>query len=442
MKLNDTHNPDLKSWVDSANSPETDFPIQNLPLGAFKTSKNFAPHLGVAIGHKALDLSAICINNLLDIPQEIRAVCAKGFLNQLMAMGNEAAAVLREALSKALHAAAQKDLQDKLKSHLFDMDKVELLNPVRIADFTDFYASIHHATRVGAMLRPENPLLPNYKYVPIGYHGRASSIVVSGRKIRRPHGQVKSDEFDAPKFQPSRRLDYEAEIGFYVGESTGFGQVIPLREAERHIFGACIVNDWSARDIQKWEYQPLGPFLSKNFATSVSPWVVTLEALAPFRTRAVEREAGEPKVLPYLYSPENQERGAFEITLEVFIQTHSRVKRNLPPLRLSKGEFREMYWTAAQLLAHHASNGCNFHTGDLFASGTVSGKNREEAGCLLELTDGGKSPIEVAPDETRAFIEDGDEIIIKAYCEKDGFRRIGFGVCSGIIIPPLRHKEK
>lgn len=441
MKLNETHNPDLKSWVDSANDPQTDFPIQNLPLGAFKTTKNFAPHLGVAIGEKILDLTAVCMNNLVDIPQDIRAVCTKGFLNQLMAMGNAASSDLRFALSKALRASVQKDLQEKLKTHLFDSDKVELLNPVRIGDFTDFYASIHHATRVGAMLRPENPLLPNYKYVPIGYHGRASSITISGRKIRRPHGQVKSDEFDEPKFQPSKRLDYEAEIGFFIGESTGFGQPIPLREAERHIFGACIVNDWSARDIQKWEYQPLGPFLAKNFATSLSPWILTLEALLPFRAPAFAREAGEPKVLAYLYSPENEASGGLDITIEVFIHTSQSIKQKLPPARLSKGNFRDQYWTPAQLLAHHASNGCNFHTGDLFASGTVSGKNLDEAGCLLELTLGGKEPIELPSGEKRAFIEDGDEIIIKAYCEKDGFRRIGFGACSGIIIPPIRFKS-
>jgi len=438
MKLNDTHSPDLKSWVDSANDPHTDFPIQNLPFGAFKSPKNFSPHLCVAIGDKALDLTSVMLNNLLDVSAEIRAACTKGFLNQLMALGNEASSELRLALSKALRSDASKDLQEKIKHHLFDINKIEMLNPVRIGDFTDFYASIYHATNVGTMLRPENPLLPNYKYVPIAYHGRASSIVISGRKIRRPNGQINSDDKSEPKFMPSRRLDYEAEIGFFVGTSTGFGQMIPIRQAESHIWGACIVNDWSARDIQRWEYQPLGPFLSKNFATSISPWVVTLEALSPFRTHAFERGEGEPKVLPYLYSPENAQHGGFDITIEVYIRTNQMHKQNLPPFRISKGNFKDMYWTPAQMLTHHASNGCNFHTGDLFASGTVSGKTREEAGCLLERAWRGESPIELPTGEKRSFIEDGDEIIIKAYCEKEGMRRIGFGECTGIIIPPFK----
>ncbi len=438
MKQNDTHNPDLKSWVDSANDSQTDFPIQNLPFGAFKSPKNFSPHLCVAIGDKALDLTSVVLNNLLDVSQEIKTACTKGFLNQLMALGNEASSELRQALSKALRSDAPKDLQEKLKHHLFERDKIEMLNPVRIGDFTDFYASIYHATNVGTMLRPENPLLPNYKYVPIAYHGRASSIVISGRKIRRPNGQINSDDKTEPKFMPSRRLDYEAEIGFFVGTSTGFGQMIPIRQAESHIWGACIVNDWSARDIQRWEYQPLGPFLSKNFATSISPWVVTLEALAPFRAPAFVRGEGEPKVLPYLYSPENAQHGGLGITIEVLIRTNQMQKQNLPPFQISKGSFKDMYWTPAQMLTHHASNGCNFHTGDLFASGTVSGKTREEAGCLLERAWRSEQPIELPTGEKRSFIEDGDEIIIKAYCEKNGARRIGFGECTGIIIPPFR----
>ncbi len=438
MKQNDTHNPDLKSWVDSANDSQTDFPIQNLPFGAFKSPKNFSPHLCVAIGDKVLDLTSVALNNLLDISSEIKTACTKGFLNQLMALGNEASSELRQALSKALRSDAPKDLQEKLKHHLFERNKIEMLNPVRIGDFTDFYASIYHATNVGMMLRPENPLLPNYKYVPIAYHGRASSIVISGRKIRRPNGQINSDDKAEPKYMPSRRLDYEAEIGFFVGTSTGFGQMIPIRQAESHIWGACIVNDWSARDIQRWEYQPLGPFLSKNFATSISPWVVTLEALAPFRVPAFVRGEGEPKILPHLYSPENAQHGGLDITLEVLIRTNQMQKQNLPPFQLSKGNFKDMYWTPAQMLTHHASNGCNFHTGDLFASGTVSGKTREEAGCLLERAWRGESPIELPTGEKRSFIEDGDEIIIKAYCEKEGVRRIGFGECTGIIIPPFR----
>ncbi len=438
MKLNDTHNPDLKSWIDSANDPHTDFPIQNLPFGAFKSPKNFSPHLCVAIGDKVLDLTSVMLNNLLNVSAEIRAACTKGFLNQLMSLGNEAASELRRALSHALRSDAPKDLQDKIKHYLFDINKIELLNPVRIGDFTDFYASIYHATNVGMMLRPENPLLPNYKYVPIAYHGRASSIVISGRKIRRPNGQINADDKAEPKFMPSRRLDYEAEIGFFIGTPTGFGQTIPIRQAESHIWGACIVNDWSARDIQRWEYQPLGPFLSKNFATSISPWVVMLEALAPFRVPAFVRSDDEPKILPYLYSPENAQHGGFDITIEVYIRTSQMRKQNLSPFRISKGNFRDMYWTPAQMLTHHASNGCNFHTGDLFASGTVSGKTREEAGCLLERAWRGEAPVELPTGETRSFVEDGDEIIIKAYCEKEGMRRIGFGECSGLIIPAFK----
>ena len=304
-----------------------------------------------------------------------------------------------------------------------------------VPNYTDFYCSIYHATNVGAMFRPDNPLLPNYKYVPIGYHGRASSIVVSGTDIKRPKGQNHSDAEKPPVFVPCRNLDYEMEVGFFVGQGNQLGQPIPISEAEKHIFGLCLVNDWSARDIQAWEYQPLGPFLAKNFATTVSPFVVTMEALAPFRTAAFERDAQDPQPLDYLRDEQNQKFGGIDVNLEVYIQTQKMRDENAKPHLLSRSNMKDLYWTIGQMLTHHASNGCNLQTGDLMATGTVSGKSKQERGCLLELTWRGTEPIGLPNGEQRRFLEDGDEIIMKGYCEREGFRRIGFGECRGRILP-------
>jgi fumarylacetoacetase len=309
--------------------------------------------------------------------------------------------------------------------------------PANIGDYTDFYASIYHATNIGKMFRPDQPLMPNYKWIPIGYHGRASSIVGSGTSIRRPVGQTKDDNAEAPTFGPSKVLDYELEVGFFVGQGNEQGQPIKITEAEDHIFGLCLVNDWSARDIQRWEYQPLGPFLSKSFATTISPWIVTMEALAPFRAPAFKRPAGDPEPLPYLDSPENRERGGFDIKLEVFISTEQMREKGVAPHRLSSSNTRDLYWTFAQMLTHHTSNGCNMQPGDLIASGTVSGATKESLGCLIELTGRGAEPIILPTGETRRFLQDGDEVIFRGYCEREGFRRIGFGECRGIVAPAL-----
>jgi fumarylacetoacetase len=304
-----------------------------------------------------------------------------------------------------------------------------------IRDYTDFYCSIYHATNVGSMFRPDNPLLPNYKYVPIGYHGRASSIVISGTDIKRPHGQNRSDAEAPPVFIPCKNLDYEMEVGFFVGQGNELGTSIPIGEAEKHIFGLCLVNDWSARDIQAWEYQPLGPFLAKNFATTISPFVVTMEALAPFRTKAFERDPDDSKPLDYLANEQNEKLGGIDVNLEVYIETQKMRDENIAPHMLSRSNMKDLYWTIGQMLTHHSSNGCNLQTGDLIATGTISGKEKSERGSMLELSWRGTEPIELPSGETRRFLEDGDEVIMKGYCEREGFRRIGFGECRGRIVP-------
>jgi fumarylacetoacetase len=316
---------------------------------------------------------------------------------------------------------------------LVPMDQVELVMPADVGDYTDFYASIHHATNVGSMFRPDNPLLPNYKYVPIGYHGRASSLVVSGANVRRPMGQLRPDPNAPPVFGPSRSLDYELELGAVVGVGNELGRTIPIEHADDHVFGLVLLNDWSARDIQSWEYQPLGPFLAKNFTSTVSPWIVTLEALAPFRAPAAKRPAGDPEPLEYLADADDQKQGGYDISLEVLIRSASMRERGIAPMRVSRGNFQTMYWTVAQLLAHHASNGCNLRPGDLLGSGTISGPEKECRGCLLEMTWRGKEPLKLPTGESRAFLEDGDEVIFRGWCEKPGFARIGFGECRGAI---------
>lgn len=396
--LDETHDPNLRSWVESANMPGCDFPIQNLPLGRFRKRDDATPRLGTAIGSFVLEVGVW-------LPGDDLA--------HYMALSASARRDLRRLISRALGGGAP-------ARPLLAQSDCEMLLPVAIGDYTDFYASIDHAANVGRLFRPDNPLLPNYKHVPIGYHGRTSSIVLSGTPVRRPAGQLGPGDFAA-----SRELDYEIELAAFLGPSTIMGNPVPIRDAEQYIVGVCLLNDWSARDIQRWEYQPLGPFLGKNFATSISPWVVTFEALEPFRTDALEHETPP---LPYLaQSPST----AFEITLEVWLRTPSMTEA----IRVSGASFKDMYWTLAQLVAHHTSNGCPLRVGDLIASGTVSGPEKINRGCLLELTSRGSDPIDLGFGEKRGFLKDGDEVILRGYCHREGFARIGLGECRGTILP-------
>jgi fumarylacetoacetase len=356
-------------------------------------------------------------------------------LTNLMNAGQTIQKQLTSRVREILTDGADKEVREAAQKALFPIGDAYFDQPHYVPNYTDFYCSIYHATNVGSMFRPDNPLLPNYKYVPIGYHGRASSIVVSGTDIKRPYGQNRSDAENPPVFIPCKNLDYEMELGFFVGQGNELGRPVPIGEAEDHIFGMCLVNDWSARDIQAWEYQPLGPFLAKNFATTISPFVVTMEALAPFRTKAFEREEGDPRPLDYLRDDHNEKFGGLDINLEVYIQTEKMRNERIEPHLLSRSNTKDLYWTVGQMLTHHASNGCNLQTGDLMATGTVSGKEKNERGSMLELSWRGTEPIELPSGETRRFLEDGDEVIMKGFCEREGFRRIGFGECRGRIIP-------
>jgi fumarylacetoacetase len=430
--MNETHNPQLKSWIASANVPGNDFPIQNLPFGVFRKKVTGLHHVGVAIGDQIVDITAARFEEVFDgIAEEGAEACSDDTLNRFLALGKTHWSGLRKRLSVLLSDATEKT---KVERCLVPMSDVEMQLPVAVGDYSDFYASIYHATNVGSMFRPDNPLLPNYKYVPIGYHGRASSIVVSGTNVYRPTGQTKADDAPAPTFGTCKQLDYELELGFFVGPGNALGKPVNIREAEQHIFGLCLVNDWSARDIQRWEYQPLGPFLSKSFCTTVSPWIVTLDALEPFRCPAFAREPGDPNPLPYLDSAPNIIHGGIDLTLGVFICSKQMRDARMEPMRVSRGNFRDMYWTIAQMLTHHASNGCNMRPGDLLASGTVSGPTKESRGCLLERTWRGTEPIELPTGEKRNFLEDGDEVIIRGFCDATRARRIGFGECRGIIV--------
>jgi fumarylacetoacetase len=436
-EINETHDQNLKSWVESANSPDTDFPIQNLPFCVFTRACTYENvRIGIGIGDFVLDVYGCYECCLFDDESFNIAVSADNYCldHSVMKKNSSLQAAFRKRLIEILREDAGDDTRKSVTRNLIPIDEVEFYLPAHIGDYTDFYCSIFHATNVGSMFRPDNPLLPNYKFVPIGYHGRASSIVVSGTEIKRPKGQNRSDENAAPQYIPAKNLDYEMEVGFFVGCGSELGETVSLENAEKHIFGLCLVNDWSARDIQAWEYQPLGPFLAKNFATSISPFVVTMEALAPFRVPAFERPEGDPAPLEYLSDETNQTSGGFDINLEVYIQTAKMREENHEPFLLSRSNTKDLYWTIAQMLAHHASNGCNLQTGDLMATGTVSGKEKTERGCLLELTWRGKEPIDLPNGETRRFLEDGDEIIMKGFCEKEGFKRIGFGECRGTIL--------
>lgn len=433
QRLDATHDAALRSWVASANDPRTDFPIQNLPLGVFRRrGTGESPRIGVAIGDRILDLAACARLELLGGADGVARYMVDDTLNRVMAEGRDAARALRAAVVAILRegsGAAKREAEITLAHN-----DAELLLPAHIGDYTDFYASIHHATNVGSMFRPENPLLPNYKYVPVGYHGRASSIVVSGTAVRRPSGQTREDANAPPSFGPSRRLDYEMEVGAFVGRGTPLGAPIPLTRADEHFWGLCLVNDWSARDIQTWEYQPLGPFLAKNFATTISPWVVTLDALEPFRLPVPHRPSGDPAPLRHLFDSQSQQRGAFSLVVEVHLSTERMRSDGLPPVRLSRSRFADMYWTLGQMLVHHTSNGCNMRPGDFIASGTVSGPDKDSRGCLLELTWRGTEPLELPSGERRAFLENGDEVIMRGHAEREGYRRIGFGECRGTIV--------
>jgi fumarylacetoacetase len=441
MALNDTHRIELASWVESAQTPGSDFPIQNLPFGVFKRTGRHEPaRIGVAIGDQIVDI-ATCLDEGLLIDAAIAGAerCRESHLNELMALGPDAVSGLRRGISELLRVESPQYRRDPgiARRVLVPMYEAEMRLPVVIGDYTDFYASIDHARNVGTMLRPNDPLLPNYKYVPIGYHGRASSLVVSDTHVRRPTGQIRDDPEQPPSVLPTRRLDYEAELGILVGSGNALGSPIPILEADRHIFGFCLLNDWSARDIQSWEYQPLGPFLAKSFATTISPWVVAIEALEPFRAPAYVRPDGDPPPLPYLLWDGDQRRGGLDITVEVYLATATMRQRRQDPVRISRGRFTSMYWTVAQLVAHHTSNGCNLRPGDLLGSGTISGPEPESRGSLIERTWRGRDPIKLPNGESRTFLADGDEVIMRAHCERPGFARIGFGDCSGMVVPAV-----
>lgn len=419
--LNATHDPQLRSWVASANQAACDFPIQNLPYGRFRPAgSGEAFRIGVAIGDQVLDLKATGLIHTDD-------------MNVLMAKSPAERQTLRAAISAGL-AEGSAQAAEWAKA-LLAQSAVEMAVPCRIGDYTDFYTGIHHARTVGSLFRPDAPLLPNYQWVPIGYHGRASSIGVSGQRFKRPQGQTRAPDAAAPTFGPSKRLDYELELGFLVAQGNALGEPIAIADAEAHLFGVTLLNDWSARDIQAWEYQPLGPFLSKNFATTLSPWIVTVEALAPFRA-PFERPAGDPQPLPYLDAPANRAAGALDIVLEAWLQTAGMREAGEAAVRLTRGNAREAaYWTAAQLVTHHTVNGCNLQAGDLLGSGTLSGPKPDEAGSLLELTRGGKQPIQLPNGERRSFLEDGDTLTLRGWCEREGAVRIGLGEVSATVEP-------
>jgi fumarylacetoacetase len=434
-QLNETHDPALRSWVASANTASTDFPIQNLPFAVFRRrGSSEAWRGGVAIGDQIVDMAAVAAAGVLDGEAAMAAqAAAQDKLNALMALGPSAWSALRLALSRALREGAAE--QPQLQACLVPQAAAEYDVPARIGDYTDFYTSVHHATNIGRLFRPDNPLLPNYKWVPIGYHGRASSIGISGQSFRRPLGQTMPPGATQPVLGPCKRLDIELELGIFIGPGNAQGEPVPMAEAEDHVFGICLFNDWSARDIQAWEYQPLGPFLSKSFASTISPWVVTLEALAPYRV-PFERPEGDPQPLSYLDSEANRREGSLDIQLQVDLLTPRLREAGSAAATICRTSYRHAYWTVAQMVAHHTVNGCNLQPGDLFGSGTLSGPTLDQAGALIELTVGGKQPLQLPGGETRTFLEDGDSVTIRGWCEKPGAARIGFGECVGTVTAP------
>lgn len=436
LKLNETHDAALTSWVDSANEAGADFPVQNLPFGVFTDPQTGKGKVGIAIGDMIFDITAARAKGVIGgAADDAAGACSGETLNGLMAMGGRHWSALRVAASQALRydtedGEAAEALADEI---LVAQADVTMRLPAQIGDYTDFYASIFHATNVGMMLRPDNPLMPNYKHIPIAYHGRASSIVVSGEGCKRPVGQVKSPDADVPSFGPSMAFDYETEIAFYVGPGNPQGQPVSIGEAEDHIFGLSILNDWSARDIQAWEYQPLGPFLAKSFASHVSPWVVTMEALAPFRIGAYARPSDDPTPLPYLLSDANEAAGGFDVQIEVSISSETMRAEDVPPEVLAVTNMQNLYWTIFQMLTHHTSNGCNLRPGDMMGTGTISGPTEDALGSILEITKRGANPITLPTGEERKFLGDGDELVMRAWCEREGARGIGFGECRAVV---------
>lgn len=439
--LNETHDPRLSSWVESGNKPGSDFPIQNLPFAVFRragSAEGF--RCGVAIGDQIVDLAAALKANAFNATTVGKAAAdaagslAHSELNEFMAAGPQVWSALRLALSRALRQGSAQ--QVTLQPCLVPQAEAQYKLPARIGDYTDFYTSIHHATAIGRLFRPDNPLLPNYRWMPIGYHGRCSSIAVSGQQFPRPSGQILPAGAAAPIFAASRRLDYELELGVFIGPGNAPGSRIDMADAESHVFGLCLLNDWSARDLQAWEYQPLGPFLGKNFATTISPWIVTLEALEPYRV-AWERPASDPQPLPYLDSPAMRSAGSIDVQLEVYLESETMRRDARAPSRLSRSSFKHSYWSISQMVAHHSVNGCNLQPGDLLGTGTQSGPKPHEAGSLIELSGGGKHPLNLPNGETRGFLEDGDAVILRGYCEGPNLARIGFGEAIGRVLPAV-----
>jgi fumarylacetoacetase len=432
--IDETHDPNRRSWVASANG-HAEFPIQNLPLGIFRPAGD-GRRGGVAIGDEILDLGAALDAGLFDgVAAEAAEAAAGAVLNPVMGLGGDARVALRRRVSTILDAGASNaakfaELAPKL---LHNASRCVFELPAEIGDYTDFFAGIHHATNTGKLFRPDTPLLANYKHVPVAYHGRGSSIRASGAAVRRPHGQRKLPNESAPTFGPCRDLDYELELGIWIGPGNQQGQPIAIAQAANHVMGFSLLNDWSARDIQAWEAQPLGPFLAKNFATTISPWVVTTEALAPFRRPPMARATGDPRPLDYLRDDTDQQQGGLEIALEAYILTDEMRRKGLAPQLLSRSNARDLYWTAAQMVAHHSCGGCNLNPGDLFGSGTISGTSRDSCGCLLEMTRGGREPVTLGSGESRRFLEDGDEVTFRAHCSRTGYVPIGFGECRGRI---------
>lgn len=435
-RIDDTHDPQLRSWIETANVAAADFPVQNLPFGTFRREFEERPRVGIAIGDQVLDCveasRAGCFDSL---DPSVRDALQGWSLNGLMALGRADARAVRGVASRMLRAGGDlattaRGIAERI---LVPVGEVSLIVPAEVGDYTDFYASVFHATRVGALFRPDNPLLPNYKWIPIGYHGRASSIVASGAPVIRPGGQTRGSGDGPPAVGPSKSLDYEVELAMWVCGENLLGETVPVARAGDRLFGLGLLNDWSARDLQSWEYQPLGPFLSKSFVTTVSPWIVTTDALEPFRSPAFVRDAGDPAPLPYLDDAVDRAHGAFGVTLEALISTERMRAAGLAPHRLSASDARTLYWTPAQMIAHHASNGCNLRPGDLLGTGTVSGPTDDSRACLLEITRRGAEPVSLPGGEMRTFLQDGDEIIVRGWCERDGARRIGFGECRGTV---------
>lgn len=427
-----THNPKASSWVVGADS-HADFPVQNLPLGVFSTSDT-APRVGIAIGAYILDLAKAepLLNNAAQ--PALEAVKNSTTLNALFACKPSVRLALRYAVFTLL---TDKTHEKAAQTALIGAEQCQMHMPLTVRDFTDFYAGIHHASAVGALLRPENPLLPNYKYIPVGYHGRASSMRISGTSVVRPRGQVRAPDSQEPHLAPCQKLDYEVELGIWIGGTSQLGHPISIAQAHDHIAGLCLLNDWSARDIQAWEYQPLGPFLAKNFATTISPWIITTEALAPFRVAAAARASEDPAPLPYLYDTQDQQQGAFDIQIQVSLETANMRATHHHATQLGHTAATYLYWTPAQMIAHHSVNGCDLSAGDVFGTGTISGPQDTQRGSLMELSRGGRQPITLPNGETRSFLEDGDSIIMTGWAEREGYRRIGFGTCRATISPAL-----